>query len=149
MNAQNGDINHPGSPDRILETCLYAENLEEVKTFYQDVMCLELVSEEAGRHLFFRCGQGMFLVFNPVETMKETQDDEGGMDIPAHGAKGASHVAFRIPAESYAFWKRHFMTKEILIEREIEWPRNGKSMFIRDPGNNSVEVATPGLWGLD
>jgi catechol 2,3-dioxygenase-like lactoylglutathione lyase family enzyme len=51
---------------RVLEACLYATNLDAAERFYVDVLGLERYSAMPGRHVFFRCGAGMFLVFNPV-----------------------------------------------------------------------------------
>ena len=34
------------------------------------------------------------------------------------------------------------------IEHEEAWPRGGHSLYFRDPAGNSVELITPGVWGL-
>jgi catechol 2,3-dioxygenase-like lactoylglutathione lyase family enzyme len=47
----------------ILETCLYADDLVAAERFYRDVLGLQLVNRKAGRHIFFRCGSTMLLVF--------------------------------------------------------------------------------------
>ena len=36
----------------------------------------------------------------------------------------------------------------VSIEKEVEWPKGGKSLYFRDPTGNSVELVTPGVWGL-
>jgi hypothetical protein len=33
----------------------------------------------------------------------------------------------------------------VSIEKEVEWPRGGKSLYYRDPAGNSVELVTPGV----
>jgi catechol 2,3-dioxygenase-like lactoylglutathione lyase family enzyme len=38
--------------------------------------------------------------------------------------------------------------QDVRIEREIAWPGGGYSIYFRDPSGNSVELATPKLWGL-
>lgn len=136
------------SPHSILETCLYARDLEKAHQFYQGVMGLEPASSEEGRHVFFRVGNGMFLVFNPEETKKTPfpQGENSGMDIPPHGAQGAGHVAFQVSAESIPQWKAQFACHAVPVEREIHWPHGGCSLFVRDPADNSVEVATSGIW---
>ena len=35
-----------------------------------------------------------------------------------------------------------------IIEKEVEWPKGGRSLYFRDPAGNSVELVTPGVWGL-
>ena len=37
---------------------------------------------------------------------------------------------------------------EVSIEAEVEWPNGGFSIYLRDPAGNSVELATPSIWGL-
>ena len=36
----------------------------------------------------------------------------------------------------------------VVIEKEVLWPRGGTSLYFRDPAGNSVELLTPGVWGL-
>lgn len=53
-----------------------------------------------------------------------------------------------IPTESLDEWKKHLADHGVEIEKEVEWPKGGKSIYFRDPAGNSVELATRGLWGL-
>lgn len=125
---------------RILETCLYATDLAASADFYADVLGLPLVSRVQGRHAFFRAGEAMFLLFRPEAT-------ESSTEVPPHGARGSGHVAFAVQAGELPRWRRHFHEHGIPIEREVEWPRGGKSLYVRDPAGNSVELATPEIWG--
>ena len=77
-------------PSGILEACLYASDLNAVENFYREVLGLEVYSRDPGRDVFFRCGQGMFLIFNPAQTSRN-----GDLAVPRHGATGPGHVAFR------------------------------------------------------
>ena len=52
--------------DRVLESCLYATDLDAADRFYTDIFGLERFSSAPGRHVFFRCGTGMFLVSTHV-----------------------------------------------------------------------------------
>jgi catechol 2,3-dioxygenase-like lactoylglutathione lyase family enzyme len=36
----------------------------------------------------------------------------------------------------------------VAIEQEMDWPRGGRSFYFRDPAGNSLELATPKIWGL-
>lgn len=54
----------------MLETALYARDLDKAETFYEDVLGLEKIARAANRHVFFRCGPGVLLIFNPDETVK-------------------------------------------------------------------------------
>jgi catechol 2,3-dioxygenase-like lactoylglutathione lyase family enzyme len=46
-------------------------------------------------------------------------------------------------------WRRQKLQESsVVIEQKVEWPRGGKSIYFRDPAGNSVELVTPGVWGL-
>lgn len=135
------------SIDRVLEACLYATDLEAAERFYTEVLGLERFSSAPGRHVFFRCGTGMFLVFNPERTSSEASV-VGGAPVPAHGATGAGHVAFAIPDVDVPAWRERLEAAGVAIESEVSWPRGGRSLYIRDPAGNCVELASPKLWGF-
>jgi catechol 2,3-dioxygenase-like lactoylglutathione lyase family enzyme len=126
----------------VLETCLYAEDLEPCAHFYEHVIGLEPFSSVAGRHVFFRCGVGVFLLFNPLRT----RDPEG--EVPAHGASGAGHVAFAVPTEELPLWRPRLQGLSIEIEKEVRWPNGGLSIYLRDPAGNSVELTSPSIWRI-
>ena len=68
--------------EAVVETGIYADDLEQAERFYCDVLGLEPVASEAGRHVFFRVGEAsMLLVFRPDSTLK-------GDHLPAHGSAG-------------------------------------------------------------
>jgi len=129
----------------VLETCLYSTDLEAAERFYAEILGLEVHIREEGRHVFFRCGEGMLLVFDPDNT--STQESEvNGSPIPLHGATGAGHVAFRATEEELPRWRAHLEARGVEIESQVEWPNGGRSIYFRDPAGNSVEIATPELW---
>lgn len=129
--------------DAVIETCLYVDDLEAAKSFYLDLLGLEPHGEVPGRHVFLRCGGGMFLLFDPGAT----QDTSG--DVPAHGSKGPGHVAFAVPRDELAAWKQRLESSGVEVEAEVEWPNGGRSIYVRDPAGNSVELTGPDTWGLD
>jgi catechol 2,3-dioxygenase-like lactoylglutathione lyase family enzyme len=128
--------------NKILETCLYVSDLDEARWFYNEILGLKVFSSEENRHVFFRCGEAMLLLFSPDETQKP------GQDVPSHGARGAGHVAFAIEQKEYRLWNDHLIEKKVTLEKEIEWPDGGKSIYFRDPSGNSVELATLQTWGI-
>ena len=135
-------MNGPAPIDRVLETCLYAGDVERTGRFYEEVLGLEVLARGGGRHVFFRVGHGMLLLFQP----ERTTDSE---DVPAHGATGPGHVAFAVTCEQLEAWRGRLRTAGVEIEREIAWPRGGHSIYLRDPAGNSVELATADIWPLD
>ena len=130
-------------PSGILEACLYTTDLDAAEDFYREVVGLEVYSRDPGRDVFFRCGECMFLVFNPARTSRN-----GDSAVPLHGAKGPGHVAFRIQEEEIKGWKKRLGDCGVGIEQEILWPGGGRSLYFRDPAGNSVELATARLWEL-
>lgn len=131
----------------VLETCLYAADLAAAEAFYTRVVGLEVIARAEGRHVFFRCGSGVFLVFNPQRTAAE-QTSVGGRPVPVHGAAGAGHVAFAVPGAELDGWRERLARLGVEVESEVEWPRGGASLYVRDPAGNVVELASPAIWGL-
>lgn len=133
-------------PDGVLETALYAEDLDAAERFYRDVLNLEPIRREGNRHVFFRCGQGVLLIFNPAETAKPPA--EGALPVPPHGARGPGHVCFRASAWEMAAWRDRLEAAGVEIESAFEWPQGGRSIYFRDPAGNSLEFAEARIWGL-
>jgi catechol 2,3-dioxygenase-like lactoylglutathione lyase family enzyme len=131
----------------VLESCLYASDLAAAERFYAEVLGLRVYSREPERHLFFRCGPAMLLLFNPERT-STTPVEVGGVAVPVHGASGAGHVAFRVPEAELPAWRARLTDAGVAVEADIAWPRGGRSLYVRDPANNSVELASATLWGL-
>ena len=128
--------------DRVLETCLYAKDLTRAAWFYREVLGMQPISQVEGRHVFFRAGDGVFLLFNPGQT------EIPGGDVPTHGALGPGHVAFAVPEADLPRWRESLADHGVVVEAEMEWPRGGRSLYVRDPAGNSVELATPDIWRL-
>lgn len=124
----------------VLETCLYADDLDAAAHFYGEILGLEEVSRETGRHVFFRCGAQMVLVFNAEATA--TPD---GM-LPPHGADGPGHVAFAVDDAQLEAWHERLEARGVPVEKEMAWGEAGRSLYVRDPAGNSVELATPSIW---
>lgn len=134
-------------PLRVLETCLYATDLDAAERFYTQVICLEKHAREDGRHVFFRCDEGMVLVFNPEHT-SSVRTMIAGAELPLHGTRGAGHMAFAVSESDLPAWRQHLDRCGVEIETEVHWPQGGTSLYFRDPGGNSIELATPSIWGL-
>jgi catechol 2,3-dioxygenase-like lactoylglutathione lyase family enzyme len=135
------------TPTGILESALYAKDLDAAESFYRDVLGLERISRVGDRHVFFRCGDGVLLIFNPEETAKPPAPD-AKLPVPPHGMHGEGHVCFRASEEEIDRWKAHLAGHGVAIEAEFEWPKGGRSIYFRDPAGNSIEFANPNIWGL-
>lgn len=126
--------------ETIVETSLYADDLDACTAFYRDVLGLLPWGAEPGRHAFFLAGDRMLLLFRPQATLA------GGI-LPAHGSTGPGHVALGIASDALQAWRSHLVAHGVAIEKEIAWPLGGKSLYFRDPAGNSVELLTRGVWG--
>lgn len=132
----------------ILETALYATDLDAAEAFYGGVLGLEKITRAGNRHVFFRCGQGVLLVFNPAETIKPPQPD-AALPVPPHGTTGQGHMCFRVAAEALDAWKAKLEASGVAIESDLRWPNGARSFYFRDPAGNSLECAEPGLWSIE
>ena len=62
--------------------------------------------------------------------------------------QGPGHTTLGIPADAFDTWRNRLEAHGVRIEKEPTWPRGGRLLYFRDPAGNSVELVTPGCWGL-
>jgi len=134
-------------PSAILESALYVTDLTAAEAFYSDVLGLDPLGKVEGRHVFFRCGDGVLLLFS-AEATKVPPAPDARLKVPPHGTVGEGHLCFAASADELARWRQHLAAKKIAIESEFEWPQGGRSIYIRDPSGNSIEFAEPRIWGF-
>jgi catechol 2,3-dioxygenase-like lactoylglutathione lyase family enzyme len=126
----------------VVETAIYVDDLQATETFYRTVLGLPVIGKELGHHVFFQVGDAsVLLAFLAAATLK-------GDQLPPHGASGPGHFALGVAAEAFAAWRKLLHSHGVAIEKEVDWPRGGKSLYFRDPAGNLLELVTPGVWGL-
>jgi catechol 2,3-dioxygenase-like lactoylglutathione lyase family enzyme len=133
-------------PSQILETALYMDDLDAAEVFYGGILGLEKITRAGNRHVFYRCGQGVLLIFNPDET--EIHYKDGQLPVPPHGARGKGHLCFRAEAAELNEWRTRLEAAGVAIESDMEWPQGGRSIYFRDPAGNSLEFAEARIWGI-
>ena len=131
-------------PGAILETALYARDLDAAETFYGGLLGLARIQRVGDRHVFFRAGTGVLLIFNPEESAIAT--DNPRLPVPPHGARGPGHMAFAMDRDAIAAMRARLVAAGIAIDAEFDWPNGAHSLYVRDPAGNSVEFAEAWLW---
>ena len=131
-------------PAHVVETAIYADDLDAAERFYTGTIGLELIAREGDRHVFCRCGPGVVLIFNAAVT--ERPGTAGVLPIPPHGARGPGHLCFAAEPAGIEAWRDRLTAAGVAIESEIAWPKGGRSLYFRDPAGNSLEIAEAYLW---
>ncbi len=131
----------------ILETALYVDDLDAAEAFYGELLGLEKVLRAGDRHVFFRCGPGILLIFDPRQTIKPPPSD--ALPVPPHGTTGAGHVCFQLSSAEIDLLTEKLNKACITIESDFRWPNGARSIYFSDPAGNSIECAEPQLWGLE
>jgi catechol 2,3-dioxygenase-like lactoylglutathione lyase family enzyme len=122
----------------VLETVLYFTNQARMEAFYSDVLGMKLIDRELGRHLFYRAGRSVFLLFRADETLRSEK-------LPPHGARGPAHTCFLVPVRDYDGWQTHLRSSGVEVLQEIDWSR-GRSFYFHDPDGNVLEIANADIW---
>jgi catechol 2,3-dioxygenase-like lactoylglutathione lyase family enzyme len=135
------------TPSAILESALYVDDLDAAEAFYREALGLAVIAKVEGRHVFFRCGGGVLLLFD-AEATRNPPPPEARLPVPPHGMSGQGHLCFAADAGEIEAWKAALEARGIAIEADFEWPNGGRSIYFRDPSGNSIEFAEPRIWGL-
>ncbi len=120
---------------------MYAADVVAAARFYSEVLELRLLEEPTQLSAAFRLADGsVFLIFDPVRASAV------GRGVPVHGATGAGHVAFAVEVGALEAWASELRRQDIEIERDITWEEGGRSLYVRDPAGNSVELVEGEAW---
>ena len=135
-------------PGGILETVLYAADLDAIERFYADVLEMQPFSKLAGRQLFYRCGSQVLLIFNPAATVKLPPPP--ALPVPPHGAVGPGACLLSGECGRDRTLARNCLKPKALRSKQtFIWPASGgRSIYFRDPAGNCLEFAEPRIWGL-
>jgi catechol 2,3-dioxygenase-like lactoylglutathione lyase family enzyme len=130
----------------VLETALYVDDLDRASRFYEELFGLTRIEGDQRFRAYGVAGRSVLLLFKRGASNCVTQLPFGALG--PHDGTGPLHMAFAMPAEDLAEWERILATHDIAIESRVKWPRGGTSLYFRDPDQNLVELATPGIWSI-
>ena len=134
----------------VLETALYVADLERTVVFYREVFGFEVLVRDA-RFCALKVGdRAVLLLFVRGASLEPIPVGQTGEAIPPHDGSGHLHFALSIPAGQLDAWKAWLHEKRVPVASTIHWPRSSStSYYFHDPDGHLVELATPGIWGLD
>lgn len=131
-------------PSAVLEAALYVNDLDASERFYGDILALEKIQRVDERHVFYRVGDSVLLLFKAEETEQPPRNPD--LPVPPHGARGPGHVCLAISRAEIDAMRKHLLDWNIPIDAEFDWPNGVRSLYVRDPAGNSIEFAEPHLW---
>jgi catechol 2,3-dioxygenase-like lactoylglutathione lyase family enzyme len=130
--------------NRVIETCLYVDDLQRAAGFYQDVLGLGMMAGDRRFCAFDVGGASVLLLFHRGTTLQPVRLSDG--IVPPHDGHGPLHIAFAIAKDELTEWETRLDEHGVAIESRVNWPGGGRSIYFRDIDNHLLELATPGLW---
>lgn len=119
-------------PGCLMESSIVVSDLPRARAFYQRVLGLPVVIEEAGMVGLQVPGGAVLLLHDRANVP------------PAGGVDDVAHLRFGVGADSLPEWGRHLMLHGIVIESRMQ-TGGAASLFFRDPDHHALElVAEPG-----
>jgi catechol 2,3-dioxygenase-like lactoylglutathione lyase family enzyme len=101
----------------------------------------------------FMVAPGQLLLLITCEKARIPSQTPGGEVPPcatvAQPTSGPGHVAFAVAEEELDDWRARLELHGIEVLSEVAWEERGRSIYFRDPDLHLIEIATPGIWGLD
>ena len=130
----------------LLETALYVEDLERAADFYERLFGFARLYAEPRLIALAIPGRQVLLLF--LKGASSGRNVVPGGVIPPHDGFGRLHLAFAIDPSQRTAWRDALTAAGIALESEVIGDRGGHSLYFRDPDQNLVELATPGLWEI-
>ena len=126
------------------ETCLYVDDLQRAKEFYERVFGFKALVEDSRFCALDIAGKHVLLLF--VRGASANGAEVPGGSIPAHDGAGPIHVGFAVDTQELPGWESHLAAHGIQIVSRITWPKGGRSVYFHDPDGHLLELLTPGVW---
>ncbi len=129
---------------QLKESCLYAKDLDGMRSFYEGVLGLPVIAHIPEELVFFRAGNNVLLCFDPDRSGQKEEP-------PPHSGRGQLHLAFEADDDTdYENWKTEMAKQGVRIEQVQSWKKGEKeSFYFRDPAGNLIEILQKGIWDPD
>lgn len=118
------------------EASIYVSDLDEAQDWYETVLGLDTVQEGEG-YRFLTTGEEDYrqriILFDPAHT-------RDGEVPPSHGTYHRTHLAFAVDHDTLPAWQDRFDELDVEVEKELAWPGGERSLYVRDPDENSIEL---------
>jgi len=124
----------------ILETALYASDLERSVRFYQTIFGFEVI-DSGDRLCAMDAGpEQVLLLFK--------KGASADLPLGSTDGEGQLHLAFAVSVTELDTWESWLANHGVVIELRRTWERGGRSIYFRDPDGHLLELATPGVWSI-
>ncbi|MBC7807429.1 MAG: VOC family protein [Akkermansiaceae bacterium] len=132
--------------NNVLETALYVKDRVRSQSFYETVLGFRVLLDDGNRLTGMAVADTNQVLLLFDEGASTAGEKTSGGFIPPHDGHGPLHLAFAIDTASRADWTAHLQANGVAVESEVHPPLGGTSIYFRDPDDNLIELASPGIW---
>jgi catechol 2,3-dioxygenase-like lactoylglutathione lyase family enzyme len=133
------------STGRIIETALYAADVNRAAKWYQEIFGFPIIFEQGDRLRTLQVAPDqVLLLFKEGASLAPTVLP-GGM-IPAHNGSGPMHLAFAMRTAEAEQWVKHLNARGVEIESRVNWGKDDLSLYFRDLDNHVLELISGDYW---
>ncbi|MBC8136723.1 MAG: VOC family protein [Fibrella sp.] len=132
--------------NKILETALYVKDRARSQSFYETILGFRVLLDDGNRLTGMAVADSSQVLLLFEEGASTAGEKTPGGFIPPHDGHGTVHLAFAVDTASLNDWTEHLQTNNVPVESVVHPPRGGTSVYFRDPDDNLIEIASPGIW---
>lgn len=132
--------------NNILEAALYVKDRARSQSFYETVLGFRVLLDDGNRLTGMAIADSSQVLLLFDEGASTQGEETPGGFIPPHDGHGPVHLAFAVATASLSEWTTHLQECGVAVESVVHPPRGGTSLYFRDPDNNLLELASPGIW---
>src|SRR5258708_27042974 len=100
--------------ERVIETCLYVDDLDRAANFYEQVLGLTELTSDARFRAYDVGGQSVLLLFRRGATLATVRMPGG--TIPPHDRHGPLHLAFALAADELLPWEDRLPERDTALQ---------------------------------